>query len=442
MVPLLPPAPAGRMPRRGFLQIGTAGIAGLSLANILRTSALAAADVSTPRAKNVIMVFLTGGPATIDMWDMKPDAPERIRGEFKPIATAVPGVQICEHLPKLARSMHRSTLVRSLTHTIAEHTQGVSYLMTGNRPIPAVDFPSLGALSARLVTAAPGTPTYVTIGQQPHSGAGDLGAAYGPFEISPPNLIPDRGDNRAEKSATAIGLPAGFTPADLERRRAVLARLDARMDAADGSELVEQLGQFSLQAFDILKSDKINAALHVERETEATRAAFGQSAFGQSTLAARRLIEAGARFVTVGLGDWDTHNNNFTRLRGTLLPQLDQGLSALLDDLAERGLLAETIVYCTGEFGRTPAVNNDAGRDHWARTMTALVAGGGLKSGHIHGATDSESYEPADLPCSPDDLSATIFHQLGFPPSHTLPTRSGRPVMLFRNGRVIEGLVS
>jgi hypothetical protein len=314
--------------------------------------------------------------------------------------------------------------------------------MTGNKPSPAFEYPSLGALSARLVTATPGTPTYISIGQQPNSGAGELGAAFGPFEVSPMNRVSSSTNPAEKQTATSIGLPPGFTPADLERRQAVLTRLDARMNGPDGSDLVKQLGQFSLQAFDILKSDKINSALDVGRETEQVRTAYGPSPFGQSTLAARRLIEAGARFVTVGLGDWDTHNNNFTRLRGSLLPQLDQGLSGLIDDLAERGLLGETIVYCTGEFGRTPVVNEGSGRDHWARTMTALVAGGGLKSGYVLGATDSESYEPTQHPCSPDDLSATIFQQLGFPPRHALPTRSGRPILLFKNGTPIDGLIA
>jgi hypothetical protein len=314
----------------------------------------------------------------------------------------------------------------------------VTYLMTGNRPSPAVNYPALGALSARLLAAGSGTPPYVTIGQQPGSGAGDFGAAFGPFEVSAPDL---HGTSADKKPAASIGLPEGFTRADLERRWAVLARLDATMSAAGGSELVDQLGQFNVQAFEILKSDKINAALDIHREPEAILAEYGSSVLGHSLLAARRLIEAGARFVTVGFGDWDTHLNNFTRMRNTLLPQLDRGLSGLLADLDQRGLLDETIVYCTGEFGRTPAVNANAGRDHWARTMSALLAGGGLKAGYVHGATDDESYEPTSSACSPDDLSATIFHQLGFPPTHTVPTTNGRPVMLFRNGKVVEKLI-
>jgi hypothetical protein len=422
-----------RVDRRNFLYVGAAGLAGLSLGNALRQSA--AADRTAPQAKNVIMIFLTGGPATIDMWDMKPDAPQKIRGEFQPRDTSVEGVRICEHFPKLAANMHLVALVRSLTHTIAEHTQGTAYLMTGNRPSPANDYPSLGSLSASLLAGNKGMPAYVTVGTVPSPGAGDLGAALNPFEVS---LTEGRGSDTARDR---IGLPSGFTVADLERRRCVLERLDRRMREFDSAGLPPQLDRFQQEALDILRSDKINKSLDIDSDTTDRRDKFGPTFLGRSALAASRLIEAGARFVTIGLGDWDTHANNFTRLRTTLLPQLDQGLAALLGDLDERGLLQETIVYCTGEFGRTPVVNDAEGRDHWARTMTALVAGGAVHRGIAYGATDDEGYEPRDRACSPDDLSATIFHQLGFPPGRQVVTRGGRPVPLFRNGHVLESLI-
>jgi hypothetical protein len=422
-----------RVDRRNFLRVGAAGLAGLSLANALRQSA--AAEGTAPPAKNVIMIFLTGGPATIDMWDMKPAARQKIRGEFQPRDTSAEGVRICEHFPRLAAKMHLATLVRSLTHTIAEHTQGTAYLMTGNRPSPANDYPSLGSLSARLLAGNRGMPAYVTVGAVPSPGAGDLGAGLNPFEVS---LAEGRGNDNAPDR---IGLPLGFTVTDLDRRRRVLERLDRRMREFESVGLPQQLDRFQQEALDILRSDKINKSLDIDGDTTARREKFGPTFLGRSALAASRLIEAGARFVTIGLGDWDTHANNFTRLRTTLLPQLDQGLAALLGDLDERSLLQETIVYCTGEFGRTPVVNDAEGRDHWARTMTALVAGGGFRRGMAYGATDDEGYEPKDKSCSPDDLSATIFRQLGFPPGHQVVTRGGRPVPLFRNGRVLEPLV-
>ena len=421
--------------RRAFLRVGTAGLAGLTLSAALRRAQAAQADAAAAApAKNVILLFLTGGPATIDMWDMKEGAPEAIRGEFKPRETSLVGVQICEHMPSLAKAMHRVTLVRSLSHTIAEHSQGAAYVMTGNRPSPALEYPALGSLAARLLAAGSGVPPYVTIGAVPSAKAGDLGSDLNPFEISVP------GARRGEQPrSNRLGLPEGFSSSDLERRERILARLDERMRRYD-AELPWQLDRFQQQALDILRSDKINKALDVASLPPADREAYGASPLGHSLLAARRLIEAGARFVTVGYGDWDTHANNFTRLRTTLLPELDRGLAALLGDLDQRGLLSETIVYCTGEFGRTPGVNGAAGRDHWARSMTALLAGGGLKPG-VYGATDPLGHEPSQDACSPDDVSATVFHQLGIAPTNQVQNRSGRPIPLFRNGRVLGNLV-
>jgi hypothetical protein len=425
--------------RRNFLRVGTAGLAGLSLAGALRRSIAAPSskDSSKSPAMNVIMIFLGGGPATIDMWDMKPEAPDAIRGEFRPRQTSVAGVQICEHMPLLAEKMHLFTLVRSLAHTIAEHTQGTAYLMTGNRPNPAVDYPSLGSLAAHLLPGKTGMPPYFAIGGVASAGAGELGTALNPFEIS--GIGPRR---NKENNPTLLGLPEGFSVEDLSRRQQVLARINERMRVLEASPLSRELDRFQQQAIDILRSDKVNKALDVAAETEAVRVAFGPSPVGQNLLAARRLLEAGARFITVGFGDWDTHANNFARLRNTLLPELDRGLSALVADLDERGLLSETIVYCTGEFGRTPGVNSSAGRDHWARSMSALVAGGSLCRGFVYGSTDETGHEPLDNPCSPDDVSATVFDQLGFAPAHQIPTPTGRPVSIFREGRILHELVA
>jgi hypothetical protein len=416
--------------RRSFMWVG--GAAGLGISSALQSAARAG---ETPMAKNVVMIFLTGGPATIDFWDMKPEAPERVRGEFRPVESSVPGIQICEHMPHLARAMHLATLVRSVTHSIAEHTQGASYLMTGNRPNPASEHASLGSLSAKLLDNEAETPPYMAIGDVPSSGAGDLGAVYNPFAVAA------TGTNGLA-SAERIGLPEGFTVSDLQRREKVLARLDRQRAAFDQADLPKQLDRYQRQAFDILRSDRINKALNLDEEKPELRERYGNSGFGRGTLAARRLLEAGARFVTIGLGDWDTHNNNFTRLRNTLLPQLDRGLAALLTDLDERGLLHETLIYCTGEFGRTPAVNGGAGRDHWAHSMTALVAGGMFRRGAVYGATDSSGGDPVEDACSPDDVSASLFAQLGFPPTQQVLDRTGRPISLFRNGRVLPGLVS
>jgi Protein of unknown function (DUF1501) len=428
----------GTFNRRDFLHVGSAGLLGLSLGNMPGHRALASPEGAGPRARNVIMLFLSGGPATIDLWDMKPEARVNVRGEFQPRETSVPGLSICEHLPKLASQMHRVSLVRSVNHPIPEHGLGVAYVMSGNRPNPAFAYPSLGSLSAGLLKVNRGIPPYMAAGGaygQAHLGGGELGTALNPFEFS---MEGRPGDDRR---AGGIGLPSGFTLTDLDRREKVLQRVDRRMRSLDDSPLPKQLGLFQKEALDILRSDRINQALDVDRESDARRQKYGVGMLGRSALAAGRLIAAGARFVTIEFGGWDTHANNFTQLRTTLLPQLDPALAALIEDLDMQGLLDETIVYCTGEFGRTPEVNSSAGRDHWSRSMTALVAGGGFRRGFVYGATDKEGNDPSDNPCSPDDLSATIFHQLGFPPTHIVQTQAGRPVPIFKNGRVVEGLL-
>jgi hypothetical protein len=421
--------------RRDFLHIGYSSLFGFSLGTLGHALAWGAPDSQAARAKNVIQIFLTGGPATIDLWDLKPEAPEKVRGEFRPIETAAPGVRICEHLPRLARQMHRAALIRSVTHTIAEHTQGQAYVMTGNRPRPAAESPSLGSLSAALLPTSRGTPVNITLGRVPSSSAGELGAMYNPFEVALP-------DGRvAQATSEAVGLPEGFTTADLERRRQVLARLEERFTQQGPNTLPRQLQQFQHDALEILQSDRIRGALDVDREPDTTRELYGTSVAGRAALVARRLLEAGGRFVTIGFGDWDTHDNNFTRLRNTMLPQLDQALAALIEDLSSRGLLEETIVYCAGEFGRTSHINSNAGRDHWSRAMTVLLAGGGIRGGAVVGTTDEFASDPTDRPCSPDDVSATLFHQLGFAPTRQVQTPSGRMIPLFRNGTVITELL-
>jgi hypothetical protein len=427
-----------RFHRRDFLRLGTAGLLGLGLADLLRLEA--GARTGKAAARSVILVWLAGGPATIDMWDLKPEAPEGVRGEFKPIATRAAGVRICEHLPALAKVMDRCVLVRSLHHSIAAHGPGTVYLTTGNRPSPAVDYPSLGSLASKLLPAAPGVPPYVAFRQARAAGftggAGYLGSAYAPFEVEGGAAGPGR--VRVE----GLSLPDGFSAADLGRRATLRDRFDSSFRALDESDLPASLDRFHQQALDILRSGKTRQAFDVSKEKPALRERYGPSPFARSALVARRLVEAGVRFVTIGLGGWDTHGGNFRTLRDRLLPTLDRGLAALIDDLDGRGRLGSTVVYCAGEFGRTPNVNTTAGRDHWARSMAVLLAGGGLKRGYAHGTTDAYGMGPQMEPCAPDDVSATIFHCLGVPPGHELNTTSGRPLALFRDGKVLGGLLA
>jgi hypothetical protein len=419
--------------RRDFLRLGTAGLLGLGLADLLRLETRAAK--AKRKATSVIMLWLAGGPATIDMWDLKPEAPEGIRGEFKPISTSAAGVQICELFPKLAKLMDRCALVRSLHHNIPEHNVGTLYMTTGNRPSPALDYPALGSLASRLLTAPVGVPSYVTFSGFRPPGPGYLGSAYSAFEVQGD---PQQGKLRVQ----GVSLPDRFTTTDLANRDKLRNQFDAAFKALDQAELSGSLDKFHQQALDILRSDKTRKAFNLDEEKPTVRDSYGRTPFGQSALAARRLIEAGARFVTIGLGGWDTHIGNFRTLRGQLLPQVDQTLAGLVADLDGRGLLDSTIVYCAGEFGRTPTVNGGAGRDHWARSMAVFLAGGGIRRGHAHGNTDPYGMQPASDPCSPDDVSATIFHCLGIAPNHEVQTTTGRPMAIFREGKVIEKLLT
>ncbi len=429
--------------RRDFIRFGSAGLLGLGLADLLRLQATAS-EKGRQRADSVLMIWLSGGPSTIDMWDLKPDAPEGIRGQFRPISTTVPGTRIGEHLPRMARTVNKVTLVRSLQHTLPVHGPGSVYMTTGNSPIGSLTFPSLGSLAARLLPGQPDLPSYVAVGGKGSATyAGYLGAAYNPFIVE--GLSPGKTGKVASTSkplVRGVVLPTGFTLEQLENREKLLRGFDrglAALEQAPG--LGDGLDTFHKKALEILRSDRTRRALELDREPESLRERYGLTSFGQGALMARRLIEAGVRFVTLGLGGWDTHINNFTQLK-TLLPQLDQTLSALVEDLADRGLLERTIVYCAGEFGRTPKINPQAGRDHWARAQTVLLAGGGFKGGCVHGSTDKQGMAPASDPCTPDDVAATLFSCLGIDPHRELTTDTGRPVQLFREGRVLEKVLA
>ncbi len=425
--------------RRDFLKIGAGGLFGLTLPQLLRLEAQATPeDKRKRRANAVIMLWLGGGPSHQDMWDLKPDAPEGIRSLFKPIPTKVSGVQISEHLPKTAQVADKISIIRSLYHTIPSHGPASVFMTTGNKPTPALDYPSMGSLTAKLVKTEKGIPPYVSFGdlRGDRGGvAGYLGTAYNPFIVE--------GGGKGGFRVRGIQLPGGFTLAELEKRDRLFRGFDETFRSLDKSaDLVEGLDTFHQQALEILRSDKTKKAFDLEREPAALRERYGSTPFGQGVLAARRLVESGVRFVTISLGGWDTHAQNFDRLSKRLLPSLDQTLSALVEDLHARGLLDSTLVYCAGEFGRTPKINKTAGRDHWARSMAVVLAGGGIQRGYVHGSTDAQGMAPATEPCTPDDVCATIFHCLGIDPHTELTTSTGRPIQLFREGRVIEKLLA
>jgi hypothetical protein len=418
--------------RRNFLRIGSSGLLSLGLADLLRAESHM--PRVEPRATGMILIWLGGGPATIDMWDPKPDASADIRGEFASLPTAIPGIRFSEHMQRTARVLDRAALVRSLHHNIPDHAPGAQYVMTGNKPNAALEFPSVGSLAARLLPNINGMPPYFTLGDAANSGAGFLGAEYNPFRVA--SAADSSGD------LAGVSLPSEMTVPHLKARRTLRDAFDTRFHRAHlEADIVPTLSKFQQDAFEILASDRIGKAFALESEPDSIRNLYGNSEVGRNALTARRLIEAGARFVTIGTDGWDTHAGNFATLR-RLLPPLDQALAALIIDLDQRGLLQNTLVACGGEFGRTPQVNAGAGRDHWSRVMTMFLSGGGLKSGYIHGASDSQGFDPTHDGCSPDDLAATLLTLLGFSANHQVHTTAGRPVELFKSGRPIQQLIA
>lgn len=415
------------LPRREILKVGALG-AGLTLSQYLR---LSAAETTVP-ANSAILVFLKGGPSHQDTFDMKPEAPAEYRGDFRPIRTAAPGVEICQHLPRLAQRAQRLAIVRGLTHNLADHGLGTRYLLTGNRPIPLLKYPSYGAVASRTLMAPPDVPAHVAIDED-LEGPGFLGTQYGALATG------EKPRANQPFSVRGITLADGLSVEQFNRRRQLADDVDSLFRNYESlDEEVRGLDEFSRRAHQIIGAPRTRQAFDLAREPEAISRRFGPGETGQSLLLACRLIEAGVRFVTVVVDGWDTHKDNFTELKNRLLPEFDQGFAALLDTLDERGLLASTVVMATGEFGRTPKVNGGRGRDHWARASVAVLAGGKVRGGQAIGASDDKAAEPVGKGYSPDDLAATFFHHIGIDPRREFHTNTGRPVMLVRDGQVIR----
>ena len=418
--------------RRPILKAGILG-ASFSLGSFLR---LQAQTKDPDNNRSAILVFLGGGPAHQDTFDLKPDAPAEFRGEFCPIKTTVGGVEICEHLPRLARRAEQFAIVRGITHNLAAHSLGTGYVMTGNRPTPVLQYPMFGSVVSKELPSAKDLPSFVSI-DRPVEGPGYLGPEYGPLSTGekPRFGQPFR--------VRGITLGDGLTMEKYQTRRSLLSDIDTAYQGFENlDESVRGLDRFSQQAYDIISSPRARKAfdLSLEQDSEVDR--FGRHDFGQSMMLASRLIESGVRFVTVLLEGWDTHQDNFGQLGRQLLPRFDQSLSALFDRLNSKGLLDSTSILVTGEFGRTPKINNKAGRDHWARASCALMAGAGIDTGQVIGATDDKAQGPTDAGFTPDDLAATFFQSIGIDPKTEYHANVGRPITLIRNGEPIKKLLS
>jgi hypothetical protein len=455
------------MVRREFLQVGFSGLLGLGMTDWMTARARATVPSSAtpssttpPRAKSVIIVFLTGGLCQLDSFDMKPDAPVGIRGEFKPITTSVPGIHYCEHLPMLAERADKIAVVRSLSHGYTNHLNATHELLTGHSQPGAFfdkiasrdDYPcyasALDAIRPRADGVPSGVmlPTFLMDGPLtwPGQHAGFLGPKHDPWQVK-------QDPNRPGFGFEGMKLPTGVSVERLGRRKDLANQVSTSRDqlAALAEKSKDPYADQVDKAYALLLSGKVARAFELDREDARTRDRYGRHMYGQSLLMARRLVEAGVPIVQVNMGrvqTWDTHAANFTTLKGRLLPPTDRGVSALLDDLAARGMLDDTMVIMTGEFGRTPRIgqstgNNNTrdGRDHWAACFSAIFAGGGVQGGQLIGQSDKLGAYPASRPYTPGDFAATVYRSMGIDPETEVKDRLNRPIRLC-NGEMITPL--
>ncbi|MEO1995256.1 MAG: DUF1501 domain-containing protein [Planctomycetaceae bacterium] len=418
--------------RRTTLQIGFLGLAGASLPNGQHSTS--AAEQPASQADAVLFLNLAGGPSHLDTLDMKPGGPAETRGEFKPIQASLPGLVCCEHLPKIAHMSDQFSILRGISHSAGSHPLGQSYISTGNRPSPAVAYPSLGSIVAREMSGFRDLPPYIAIPQTEWN-AGYMGHGFAPFKT---NAVPKPGQ---PFSVRGISLSEGVTLEKVHRREALLQTMNTKFrDLAQDSQLVEALDTFGQQAHSMITSKRTQTAFDVAQEPRSLQKLFGANELEQSLLLATRLIEHGVRFVTVTNPGWDTHLDNFRGHR-RLLPPFDAGLTAAITALQEKGLLARTLVVAMGEFGRTPKINENVGRDHYPAANWCVLAGGGVRSGQLIGSTDKAGVRPsADTEIAPDDIGASILHALGIDHHREYHTKSGRPVSLIPQGTPIAGL--
>lgn len=433
--------------RRDLLGIGCAGLwgMGLSLPQLLESQARASQADRAGSERSVIFVFLKGGLSTIDTWDLKPDSPAEFRGEFNPIATNVPGIMIGEHLPRVARQMDKFSLIRSFTHGNSDHGPADHYLLTAYHPragfnpslTPNNQFPSHGSIVARKLGPRESVPAYVCLPKMhPSAGSAYLGPVAAPFVI-------DANPNSPGFAVPDLAPPLVLEAERLDARRELLARVDRFQQAAEAeaNARARDVSVFRQKAFDLMTSPAAKAAFNIHAEADSLRDEYGRTSLGQSCLMARRMVEAGVRCVLVNNADWDTHYNNFKVLKNELLPGLDAALSTLFRDLSDRGLLASTLVIVSGEFGRTPRINNEAGRDHWGPGFTVALGGGGIRGGLVVGKSNERAEKPAENPHGPEDLAASMYHLLGIDPQDEFLTPEGRPVKIVNEGRVITELL-
>lgn len=432
--------------RRRMLRVGASGLfGGLSLPTLLQLQATAATSLPA-KAKACIFLMLEGGPSHIDMWDLKPDAPSEIRGPFSPISTKVPGTQIGEILPLCSQIVDKFTILRSHSHKDNAHQTGRHWVLTGYPPsfqdgqakgVPFNElYPSIGSIVSRELGAHGAIPPYV---EMPNAlgpgGPGFYGAKYAPFTI-------DNDPVQADFKVRDLDLPAGISGDRFARRQRLLAGAEKRGASREATGRAQTLSSYYEKAMDLVTSPEARKAFDLSSESASMRERYGYTSIGQCSLLARRLVEAGCRFIGIDHGSWDTHTDNFTSHEKALVPPTDRALSALLTDLDERGMLDETLVVMMGEMGRTPRINKDAGRDHWSQCQTVILAGGGIKRGVVVGASDATASYPTTQPYGIQDLLRTVFYLMGVDADRVYQTPVGRPVPIVNGGTKINELLA
>lgn len=429
--------------RRDALRLGTASIFGsaIGLSDLVR----AGEDPLNRNDLSLIYVFLHGGQSHLDTFDLKPDAPAEFRGEFKPIKTKIPGLLMSEHLPKMAAQLDKYSIIRSFRHHNSDHGPADHYMLTGYFPAagfnsnlsPNNQRPTAGSIVSKSLGSRGSVPAYVALPKMhPSGGPAYLGASHAPFVIeadpSSPNFsVPD------------LVPPPVIAANRMNDRRKLLENVDKYHKALEvqANSNAKTISTFRSRAFDLMTSQEAKKAFDIHSEPEKLRDEYGRHTLGQSCLMARRLTEAGVRCVTIDHSNWDTHDGNFEVLKKTLLPVYDTAISTLFRDLADRGRLDKTLVVVTGEFGRTPRINKNAGRDHWGSAFSVVVGGGGIKPGIVVGKTDARAEKPSSDPYGPEDLFATMLNSLGINPKGEFHMPDGRPVGIVNNGRIISELV-
>jgi hypothetical protein len=424
--------------RRGFLTVGALGGLGLSMGDLFRLRAHADQkhyDFIEAKAESVIHVFLPGGIAHQETFDPKPYSPLEYRGELGTIKTKT-GDVFSETVPRLAALSDKLTVIRSVTHGEAAHERGTHNMFTGYKPSPALVFPSFGSVISHEYGPRNNLPPYVAVpsAANEYAGTGYLSSSYGPFALG---ADPANNGFRVQD----LNLPSGVDMARFERRRSALDAVNAHFQSKQNADAINAMDTFYQRAYSLISSEKAREAFNIDAEDAALRDRYGRNTAGQRLLMARRLVEAGVRFVSVTYGGWDMHTQISAGMRRDM-PALDQGLSTLIEDLESRGLLSKTLILVSSEFGRTPKINNEAGRDHWPKVFSVMMAGGGVKGGLVYGSSDATATEPEFDPVTPEDLATTMYHLLGIVADKELMAPGDRPIEICDGGNLIKGILA